>query len=146
VASLAIHGRTKLGLPLRTIDSAQSHLVDTEPARGLGQDGLDDGDSLHAAGCALRAARRGIGHHRDSALAHGQRLIQQRNNTGRGCAVALRVVGAAVAYREHVDCQNSAVFAKTDLQAAFNTGTRAANAVLFLAADTHHHRGIELLG
>ena len=146
VASHAFDGYSEFRLALRAIDAAQSHLVNAEFARSLGKDGFDEGDSLHSAGRALCAARRRIGHHRNCALTHSRWLVQQRDNASRRCTVALRVIRATVANREHVNRCNPAILGKADLHAANKTWARATDVVLFLAADAHHHRSVELFG
>ena len=145
MAALALHHRPKLRLAFRAIHAAKRHLVHAEFARGFGQNRFDDGNALHAARCALRAARWRIGHHRNCALAHGHWLIEQRDDACSRNSIALRIVRAAVAHREHIEGQDSAILGKAHLYAAFNAGACAANAVLFFAANAHHHRRAQLL-
>src|SRR5271156_3579660 len=80
VQPLAVHHRAELRLPFRAINAADSHLIEAEFARGFGDDGFDDDNSLQAAGRALRAAWRGVGQHGYAAPAHRLRLIQQGND------------------------------------------------------------------
>jgi hypothetical protein len=70
-------GRAEFGLAFRTVDAANGHLIELQLARGFGDDGLNDGDSLHAAGRALGAARRRVGEHGDVRASAWPRLIQK---------------------------------------------------------------------
>ena len=138
-------GGPKGALPSGAVDLADLHLVERKLARRLGQDRLHDDDALHAAGRALRTARRSIGQHGHAAPAHRRRLIQQRDDTSRSVGVAIGVVGAVVGDDEHVQRGDPAVLGKADLHPALEAGPRAADEMFFLAADAHHHRGIGLL-
>ena len=59
--------------------------------------------------------------------------------------IALRIVRAVVHDHEHVDRGDPAFLREADFHAAVQAGTRAADVVLFLAADAHHHRRADFL-
>ena len=100
---------------------------------------------LRAARLTLRAARRRVRQHRDAAEAHRLRLIRQRRDDAGVVAVALALERTVVADRAHVERGDAAVLGEADLHPAAHARTAAADVVLFLAADAHHHRRIRLL-
>ena len=59
--------------------------------------------------------------------------------------IALRIVRTVVADDEHVDGGDPAFLREADFHAAMQAGARAADVMLFLAADAHHHRCADLL-
>src|SRR5207244_12791333 len=77
---LALHDGSELGLALRTVDTSNRDLVEAGRPRGFGDDRFDDGDPLETAWRALRAPRRRVGQHGDSAAAHGLGLVEERDD------------------------------------------------------------------
>ena len=59
--------------------------------------------------------------------------------------VAHLIVRAVVADHEHIERGDPAFLGEADLHPAVEAGTRAADVVLFLAADAHHDRRVRLL-
>src|SRR4029453_17128273 len=59
--------------------------------------------------------------------------------------ITLTLERTVVAHREHVERGDVTVLREADLHPASYSGTAAADEMLFLAADSHHHRGIRLL-
>ncbi len=100
---------------------------------------------LRAARLALRPSRRCVRQDRDAAKAHRLRLIHERGNHARVVAITLALERTVVADREHVERGDVTVLREADLHPAAHSGTTAADEMLFLAADSHHHRGIRLL-
>src|SRR2546425_5245571 len=138
-------GRTERGLARRRVDLPELHLIDAELLRGLREDRLHDADALHPARRALRDFRRRVREHGQTAPAHRLRLIGERDRRACGPRVALRVVRTVVADRVHVDGRDAAIFSEAGLDAREDTGPRAADEVLFLARDAHHHRCVRFL-
>ncbi len=145
----AIRPRAFAGPNLRLacgrVDLPDLHLIDAELARSLGEDRLHDRDALHAAGLALRAARRRVGDRRDAAPPHRLGLEHQRRVAARRVAVAAGTVRPAFDDGEHVDRGDLAVLREADFDARVECRTRASDHVLFLAAQAHHHRRAGLL-
>ena len=137
--------RPELGLALGSVDPPNGYLVDAELARGLGQDRLHERDPLHAAGGALRGARRSVRQHYESPPAHRRDLVQQRDHGGRRAAIAGWLVRATVTDHEHIQRRDLTFLGKANLHPAEQAGTRAADVMLLLAADAQHDRSVGLL-
>src|SRR4029077_12461124 len=97
-------------------------------------------DSLHSAGRTLGTARRRVGQDRHRTPAHGLRLVQGRDDTSGGERIAHHVVRAVVAYHVHVEGGDPAFLGESNLHPAVQTGTPAADVILFLAGNAHHDR------
>src|SRR4029077_19772884 len=67
--------RTKWRFAFRTVDAADRHLVNPEPACSFRDDRLDNHNSLQSAGRTLRAAGWSIRQYRYPAPTHGLRLV-----------------------------------------------------------------------
>ena len=146
VSLLARDQRSEFRFALGRVDVPDGYLIDPQLPRSLSQQRLHQRDSLHASRRALRTAWRRIREDRDRAPAHGQRLIQQRNDAARRSGIAHLVVGTVIADHEHIERHDPAVPGKADLHTAVEAWTPAPDVLLFLAADAHHHRRIRLLG
>src|SRR5215469_7592111 len=136
---LALFWRPPGRLAHGSINASDRDLIEGKLARRLGKDRLHDDDTLHAARRALRPARRSIRKHRHPAPAHRLRLIEQRNDCSGGIRVADSVIRTVVADRVHVEGSDASVFRKANFHAALESRPRAADEMLFLAADAHHH-------
>src|SRR6266568_8813346 len=145
IRPLAFHFRPEWRLALRTIDSADGHLVEPEFARRFRDDRLHNNDALQSSRCALCTPRRGIRQNSDTAPAHGFWLVEERHDTA-GCGdIAICVVGTVVRDDEHVERDDPPVLGKADFHPPQQTGPGAADESLLLPADPHHHRRIRLL-
>ena len=138
-------GGTHLRLAFGTVEAVQRDLIDAEFARGLGENRLHQRDALIAARLALRDARRSIGQDSDAAPADGLRLVHERDHAAGSGAVALRIVGSVIHHDEAVNGGDFAFLSEADFEAAMEAGARAADEMLFLAADAHHDRRTDLL-
>jgi hypothetical protein len=137
--------RAERRLAGRRVDAADRHLIEAQLLSGLRQHRLEQADALHAAGRALRGLGRGVGQHGETAPPHRLGLIRQRHRRAGGAAVALRVVRAVVADRVHVDRGDAAVLGHAEFDARQDAGACAADEVLVLARDAHHHGRVGFL-
>src|SRR5256712_5033797 len=131
--------RTEFGFSLGRVDPMDGHLIDTELARRLGENRFDQHDALHAAGLTLRAPRRRVGEHRHTAPPHRLRLIQEGHHAAGHARIADWLVRTVLVDHEHVERRDAAVFGESDFQPAVHPRTPAADVVLGLAIDAHHH-------
>ena len=112
---------------------------------GLRQHRLHEADALHAARRALRRLRRRVGQHGHAAPPHRLRLIGERDRGAGRARVALRVVRTVVADANMSIAVMRPSLRKPTLTRASEARARAADVVLVLARDAHHHRRVGLL-
>src|SRR4029453_11865153 len=136
---------TEQRLSLRRVEAADRYLIDPKLARCRRQHRLNQHVRLRATRLTLRPARRRVRQHRHPSEAHRHRLIRQRRDDAGVVAIALALERTVVARRHHVEREDAALFGETDLHPAAHARTAAADEVLFLAADAHHHGDVRLL-
>ena len=132
-------------LAFRRIDPPNRDLIEAELLRRLRDDRLHDRVRLHRSRRPLLRPRRRVRNHREAAPAHRLRLPDERRGVAGGPVIAHRPVGAVVFDDEEIERGDSSVFGEADARAAGHPGARAADVMLFLAADAHHDRGAGLL-
>ena len=133
-------------LALWRIDAANRDLIESELLGRLGDDRLHDAVGLHRPGRPLLLPGRCVGDHGDAPPAHRDRLPDERCGVAGRPMVAHRAVRTVVFDDEEVERGDASVLPESDPRAPHHAGSCAADVVLFLAADAHHHRRIRLPG
>ena len=126
---------------MRRIASA----VQPELLRGLVDQRLERRGDLILTGAALRARRRRVRADLHAAIAHRERLIDQRDRARRAAEIAAAVVRPVLLNDVEIGGRHAAVGAEADLDAALERRTRRAEQRLLGAAHAHHHRHAGLL-
>src|SRR5580658_4291649 len=142
VLALPLHYWPQRSFALGAVDAPNRYLVNSQLARSFGKNRLENDNPLQPARRALRTSRRRVCQHRQTAPAHGQRLVEQRNDASRRRSITDCIVGTVVANDEHVEGRDPSLFREADFHPPLKAGTGASDEGLFFAADAHHHRSI----
>src|SRR5439155_22579602 len=146
VGSARPDGRPEWRFACGCVDLVDFDLVESQLLRGLREHGLDNPVALHRSRRPLLHFRESVREDTHTAPAHRQRLIHQRSRVAGAGIIIPASVRTVVLHNEQVHGRDAAVLAESDFDPARHIRPDAADIVLLLPADPHHHRRIHFLG